>query len=98
MASRLVLHGVNGIIELYGACGVCPVIVVDVSLVKCFLNGESENAEIKLIDFGFSRQYLTRANKMTKLVGTCYYLAPEVLKASTPSEACVACLCPPDRL
>ena len=70
----------------------------DLKLENFIFTSKSENAEIKLIDFGFSRQYLTRANKMTKLVGTCYYLAPEVLKASTPSEACVACLCPPDRL
>jgi len=52
----------------------------DLKLENFIFTSESDDAEIKLIDFGFSRQYLEKDAKMTNMVGTCYYLAPEVLK------------------
>ena len=51
----------------------------DLKLENFIFTSGSTDAEIKLLDFGFSRQYLTHSHRMTKLVGTCYYLAPEVL-------------------
>ncbi|CAD8181434.1 unnamed protein product [Paramecium pentaurelia] len=43
-----------------------------------FIN-ESSNSPLKVIDFGTSRKYDT-VKKMTKKLGTAYYIAPEVLK------------------
>jgi calcium-dependent protein kinase len=37
------------------------------------------NAEIKLIDFGLSRKY-SKDEKMHKILGTPYYVAPEDLR------------------
>ena len=39
----------------------------------------AKHATVKLIDFGFSHVYLT-GSVMTDLIGTPFYLAPEVLK------------------
>jgi calcium-dependent protein kinase len=39
---------------------------------------DSNNTTVKLIDFGFSRD-MTDAVGMTALLGTCYYVAPEVV-------------------
>jgi calcium-dependent protein kinase len=36
------------------------------------------NADIKLVDFGLSSKF--GKDKMHTIVGTCYYVAPEVLK------------------
>jgi len=51
----------------------------DLKLENFIFDTAEEDAEIKLIDFGFSRQYLEGGDKMHDTVGTCYYLAPEVL-------------------
>ena len=43
----------------------------------------SPHAEIKLIDFGLSKRFGTfNSNKLSTIVGTPYYIAPEVLKGS----------------
>ena len=52
----------------------------DLKLENFIFTSAETDAEIKLIDFGFSRQYLEKDAKMQEMVGTCYYLAPEVLK------------------
>jgi calcium-dependent protein kinase len=39
---------------------------------------DSKNTTLKLIDFGFSRD-INDAGGMTALLGTCYYVAPEVV-------------------
>jgi calcium-dependent protein kinase len=39
---------------------------------------DAQNTTLKLIDFGFSRE-ITDAGGMTALLGTCYYVAPEVV-------------------
>ena len=46
------------------------------------MNDESEEAEIKLIDFGLSKRFSQKdqMQKMHTVVGTSYYVAPEVLK------------------
>ena len=51
----------------------------DLKLENFIFDTAEEDAELKLIDFGFSRQYLEGGDKMHDTVGTCYYLAPEVL-------------------
>ncbi|OMJ79435.1 hypothetical protein SteCoe_20536 [Stentor coeruleus] len=40
-----------------------------------------QNAKLKLIDFGTSR-FFTPENKLNKAIGTCYYMAPEILTTS----------------
>lgn len=44
----------------------------------------TEASNIKLIDFGLSRKYGSEnmVRRMTTMVGTAYYIAPEVLKGS----------------
>jgi calcium-dependent protein kinase len=42
-------------------------------------DSEQKDAEIKLIDFGLSRKY-DKEQKMHSILGTPYYVAPEVLK------------------
>ena len=43
---------------------------------------KDENSEVKLIDFGLSKRWSTQegAEKMHTVVGTPYYVAPEVLR------------------
>jgi calcium-dependent protein kinase len=43
---------------------------------------KSENSEIKLIDFGLSKRYQEGEAKMTSMVGSPNYVAPEVLAGS----------------
>jgi len=53
----------------------------DLKLENFIFTSDAKDAEIKLIDFGFSTNYLeTGTGTMQEVVGTCYYLAPEVLK------------------
>lgn len=44
------------------------------------LIGGSENLEIKLIDFGTAITVRKHKKNQTGLVGTLYYLAPEIAK------------------
>lgn len=48
------------------------------------MNDASENSEVKLIDFGLSKRFSQEAEveRMTTVVGTPYYVAPEVLKGN----------------
>ena len=45
---------------------------------------KAEDSEVKLIDFGLSKRFSTKdeTEKMKTVVGTPYYVAPEVLKGS----------------
>jgi len=49
---------------------------------------KSELSEVKLIDFGLSKRYQgnAAAEKMHTVVGTPYYVAPEVLKGQYGKE------------
>ncbi|EGR29296.1 protein kinase domain protein [Ichthyophthirius multifiliis] len=44
-------------------------------------DSDKKNANLKVIDFGTSRK-IDKSKKMTKLLGTPYYIAPEVLNKS----------------
>ena len=48
------------------------------------MDDTGENAEVKLIDFGLSKRFSEQAEveKMHTVVGTPYYVAPEVLKGN----------------
>ena len=48
------------------------------------MDDTSENSEVKLIDFGLSKRFSQdqEVSKMTTVVGTPYYVPPEVLKGS----------------
>lgn len=56
----------------------------DIKPENCLLMSNEPNAEIKLVDFGMSSKF--GDNIMTTMVGTPYYLAPEVLKARYGKE------------
>ena len=45
-----------------------------------------EDSECKLIDFGLSKRYQDSGDKMKTVVGTPYYVAPEVLKGNYHKE------------
>lgn len=53
----------------------------DLKLENWVYADESEDAQLKLIDFGFS-QVFSAAQPMTAIHGTVYYVAPEVLAGS----------------
>ena len=48
------------------------------------MDDETENSEVKLIDFGLSKRFseTSEIEKMHTVVGTPYYVAPEVLKGN----------------
>jgi len=50
----------------------------DLKLENFIFTTKDDNAEVKLIDFGFSQNYLSK-DHMNSIVGTAYYIAPEVL-------------------
>lgn len=52
----------------------------DLKLENFIFTDTTKDAEVKLIDFGFSRRYRKGAEIMTNSIGTCYYMAPEVIK------------------
>ena len=51
----------------------------DLKLENFIFTNKSADAEIKLIDFGYSQNYLSK-DHMNSIVGTAYYISPEVLK------------------
>ena len=55
-----------------------------------FLFKDKGNARsgLRLIDFGFSRKHVGPAERMTDLVGTPYYMAPELIARAYRGAAC----------
>mmetsp|Transcript_6866 Transcript_6866/g.871 ORF Transcript_6866/g.871 Transcript_6866/m.871 type:complete len:110 (+) Transcript_6866:342-671(+) len=47
---------------------------------NCLFDSEKDDAEIKVIDFGLSNKFGAGEDSMHTLVGTPYYVAPEVLR------------------
>jgi calcium-dependent protein kinase len=58
----------------------------DLKLENFIFTDTTKDAEIKLIDFGFSRRYKT-TDVMSNPIGTCYYMAPEVINQSYTEAA-----------
>lgn len=56
----------------------------DIKPENFLMNDPSENSEVKLIDFGLSKRFSEEQEmeKMHTVVGTPYYVAPEVLKGN----------------
>ena len=52
--------------------------VVCVRLENFIFDSDAPDANLKLIDFGLSRKYGNGIKRMHTLVGTPYYMAPEV--------------------
>lgn len=50
----------------------------DIKLENFVFENESSESPLKLIDFGFSRHF-RKSELMSRSVGTCYYVAPEVV-------------------
>jgi calcium-dependent protein kinase len=60
----------------------------DIKPDNCIYVSADPNAEIKLIDFGLSSKFSNNDNvdKLCSLVGTPYYMAPEILRGSHSKE------------
>lgn len=58
----------------------------DLKLENFIFTSKKKDADIKLIDFGYSRTYL-EGEKMTSLVGTSFYIAPEVVEGDYTKAA-----------
>ena len=54
----------------------------DIKPENILFENKAEDSDIKLIDFGLARKHKSREAPMTTIVGTPYYLAPEVLAKS----------------
>jgi len=73
---------IQGIVEAISYChgrGVCH---RDLKLENLMLANTDDGATVKLIDFGFSK--LFKGNNMFAVLGSPYYVAPEVLRARPP--------------
>jgi len=57
----------------------------DLKLENFIFTNKTDTAEIKLIDFGYSQNYLSN-DHMSSIVGTAYYIAPEVLEGNYTKE------------
>jgi calcium-dependent protein kinase len=75
-------------VQLNGFCGLdkrgCPC-----RLENFIFDSEAADSNLKLIDFGLSKKYGSGIRRMQTMVGTPYYMAPEVAaEAGAYSEAC----------
>lgn len=53
----------------------------DIKMANFLLESDSDDAKLKMIDFGFSKMFYSAA-KMSTFVGTPFYIAPEVLQGA----------------
>mmetsp|Transcript_2717 Transcript_2717/g.3852 ORF Transcript_2717/g.3852 Transcript_2717/m.3852 type:complete len:369 (+) Transcript_2717:108-1214(+) len=59
----------------------------DLKYENIMFSNRSPNAEIKLIDFGLSKKFMSEVHRMNDGVGTVYTMAPEVLKGDYTNKA-----------
>lgn len=52
----------------------------DIKPENIVFNEESESSNVKIIDFGLSKSFHSKNHDMKTRVGTCFYMAPEVIK------------------
>jgi calcium-dependent protein kinase len=75
-AARYMLNMVSAVMH----CHDCDIVHRDLKPENMLLEDDSEGAQLKLIDFGTSR-FVPNDKKLKKPIGTCFYMAPEVLTA-----------------
>ena len=75
-AARYMLNIVSAVMHCHNS----DIVHRDLKPENMLLEDESENAQLKLIDFGTSR-FIPNDKKLSKPIGTCFYMAPEVLTA-----------------
>lgn len=78
MAAKYMLDIVSAVMH----CHNCEIIHRDLKPENFLFDNKSEEAHLKLIDFGCSRFLNNSQKKMKKLVGTLFYMAPELLEQS----------------
>lgn len=54
----------------------------DIKMANFLLESDSDDAKLKMIDFGFSKMFYKDNGKMSTFVGTPHYIAPEVLQGA----------------
>lgn len=76
--ARKLLHAVNHLQTL----GICH---RDIKPMNILFSSKDPNAEVKLLDFGLAKSF-DPSEKLQSMVGTPYYLAPEVIKGTYSGE------------
>ena len=79
---------IRGIVEAIQYCHSRGVSHRDLKLENLMLRDDDDGAEVKLIDFGFSKLFKggNSGNTMFAVLGSPYYVAPEVLRARPPTS------------
>ena len=79
MDEKKVVHIIFKVLLAIAHCHNRGITHRDLKPENILFDSSEEDAEIKLIDFGLSRKY-DKEQKMHSILGTPYYVAPEVLK------------------
>jgi len=75
---------IRGIVDAIHYCHSRGVSHRDLKLENLMFSDNDESADVKLIDFGFSKLF-KGGNTMYAVLGSPYYVAPEVLRARPPT-------------
>mmetsp|Transcript_873 Transcript_873/g.2105 ORF Transcript_873/g.2105 Transcript_873/m.2105 type:complete len:506 (-) Transcript_873:7312-8829(-) len=78
VVARKLLHAVNHLRTL----GICH---RDIKPMNILFSSKEAGAEVKLLDFGLAKNF-AEVEKLESMVGTPYYIAPEVIKGTYGSE------------
>eukprot|EP01138_Halocafeteria_seosinensis_P004101 gb/GECG01004193.1/.p1 GENE.gb/GECG01004193.1/~~gb/GECG01004193.1/.p1 ORF type:complete len:681 (+),score=95.94 gb/GECG01004193.1/:1-2043(+) len=76
-------HIVYMMLSAVAYCHSCGISHRDLKLENFLFESKSEDANLKLIDFGLSSKYGATFRRMHTMVGTPYYIAPEILGSSS---------------
>ncbi|EYU37708.1 hypothetical protein ABFS82_02G031000 [Erythranthe guttata] len=74
------------ILNVVAFCHLQCIVHCDIKPENFIFTSKDENSELKAIDFGLS-VFLTPDEKLTEIVGSAYYVAPEILQRSYGREA-----------